>query len=141
MILLDKGMTKILAFYEILLYKLNLVCSKIYFLGEKNNVGDYLLFSDAFCLTSFYEGLPISLLEALSCGVTPICTSVGGIPDVIKDNQTGYLSDINVDSYYNAIQRFINKKIPRDNLIEYFNKNFSITVCAEKYEQVFNNGL
>ncbi len=33
MILLDKGMTKILAFYEILLYKLNLVCSKIYFSG------------------------------------------------------------------------------------------------------------
>lgn len=33
MILLDKGMTKILAFYEILLYKLNLVCNKIYFSG------------------------------------------------------------------------------------------------------------
>ena len=33
MILLDKGMTKILAFYEILLYKLNLVCRKIYFSG------------------------------------------------------------------------------------------------------------
>lgn len=113
-------------------------CSKIYFLGEKNNVGDYLLCSDAFCLTSFYEGLPISLLEALSCGVTPICTSVGGIKDVITDGETGYLADVELESYLNAIQRFYATKITKDKLIKYFTDNFSIEVCCTKYLEQFN---
>ena len=39
--------------------------------------------SDAFCLTSVYEGLPISLLEAISCGCVPVCTPVGGITEVV----------------------------------------------------------
>ena len=112
-------------------------CSKIYFLGEKNNVGDYLLFSDAFCLTSFYEGLPISLLEALSCGVTPICTSVGGISDVITDGETGYLADVEIESYLNAIKRFYATKIAKDKLIKYFTNNFSIEVCCSKYLEQF----
>lgn len=113
-------------------------CGKIYFLGEKNNVGDYLLCSNAFCLTSFYEGLPISLLEALSCGITPICTSVGGIPDVITDGETGYLADVEIESYLKAIQRFYAKRIAEDKLIKYFTDNFSIEVCCSKYLQQFN---
>lgn len=113
-------------------------CGKIYFLGEKNNVNDYLLCSDAFCLTSFYEGLPISLLEALSCGVTPICTSVGGIPDVISDGETGYLAEVEVESYLKAIQRFYARKISKNKLIKYFTDNFSIEVCSAKYLNQFN---
>ena len=99
-------------------------CDKIHFLGEKNNVGDYLLCSDAFCLTSNYEGLPISLLEALSCGVTPICTPVGGIPDVITDGVNGYLSrDISIDAYCQAVKRYIKGSINKQLLIDYFRNN------------------
>lgn len=109
-------------------------CSKIQFLGEKNNVGDYLLCSDAFCLSSNYEGLPISLLEALSCGLTPICTPVGGIPDVINDNVNGYLSnDLSVDSYVNAICRFISAPIEKRKLIEFYKDHYSIEKCANEY--------
>ena len=106
---------------------------RIFFLGEKNNVGDYLLCSDAFCLTSIFEGLPISLLEALSCGVTPICTNVGGIADVIEDNITGYLSEVQMNAYYNAILKFFSHKLDKDKLIKYFNENYSIAHCADKY--------
>lgn len=116
----------------------NKACSKIVFLGEKNNVGDYLLCSDAFCLTSTFEGLPISLLEALSAGITPICTPVGGIPDVIKEGETGYLSEeINLPSYISAIHRFLNKKIDPERLRRHFKDNFSMKACAEKYVQIY----
>lgn len=116
----------------------NKACSKIVFLGEKNNVSDYLLCSDAFCLTSFFEGLPISLLEALSAGVTPICTSVGGIPDVIKESETGYLSeDINLPSYISAIHRFLGKRLDPDSLKRHFKDNFSMKACMEKYVQIY----
>lgn len=113
-------------------------CEKIFFLGEKNNVNDYLLCSDAFCLTSKYEGLPISLLEALSCGVTPICTAVGGIPDVITDGVNGYLSkEGTIEAYCGAIRRFWNKPIVRSKLIDYFKANYSMEVCARKYEKLY----
>lgn len=112
-------------------------CDKIHFLGEKNNVGDYLLCSDAFCLTSHHEGLPISLLEALSCGVTPICTNVGGVPDVIIDGKNGYLSEEDELLYLDAIKRFLYRPIARDYLRLYFDNRFSMKMCAKKYEEVY----
>lgn len=110
----------------------------IRFLGGKKNVGDYLLCSDAFCLTSIYEGLPISLLEALSAGVTPICTPAGGIPDVIQEGETGYLSkDFSLPSYLEAIHKFLDKKLDPERLKQHFSKNYSMNVCMEKYLMVY----
>ena len=113
-------------------------CSKIHFLGKKNNVNDYLYCADAFCLTSVYEGLPISLLEALSCGVTPICTSVGGIPDVVIDNVSGYLSiNRTISGYMEAVKRFLTYPLPRKELIRYYHKHYSMAVCAKKYVNLY----
>ena len=115
---------------------------KIKFLGEKNNVNDYLLCSDAFCLSSIYEGLPISLLEALSCGITPICTPVGGVPDVIKDGENGYLSKgFETNDYCKAIRKFIEKPINKNLLVNFYKKNYSMEVCAGKYEEYFKTKI
>lgn len=115
-------------------------CDKIHFLGLKRNVTDYLLCSDAFCLTSLNEGLPISLLEALSCGVVPICTKAGGIPDVIEDGVTGMLAkDFDVESYTGCLQKFIGELglIGRDALKHLFDNQYSMRVCAEKYIAIY----
>lgn len=114
-------------------------CEKIHFLGEKHNVGDYLLCSDAFCLTSHFEGLPISLLEALSCGVTPICTSVGGIPDVIEDGKTGYLTSVDRDAYLAAVEHFMRKPIDSARLKALFERRFSMAECARKYLDLYKH--
>ncbi|NOI36782.1 glycosyltransferase [Vibrio cyclitrophicus] len=53
--------------------------------GPSDNVYGLLKLADVFCLTSNFEGMPISLLEAMSVGVVPVCTNVGGIPDVITE--------------------------------------------------------
>lgn len=112
-------------------------CDKIHFLGLKSNVADYMLCSDAFCLTSKYEGLPISLLEALACGLTPICTKVGGIPDVIEDSINGYLSESTVESYVSSIHKFFNKKIDKEALIQYFRHNYSMDICTGEYLKIY----
>ena len=113
-------------------------CRNIHFLGKKNNVVDYILCSDAFCLSSKYEGLPISLLEALSYGVTPICTPVGGIPDVIEHGKTGYLSkDLETASYVKTIEYFINHPLDKTDLINHYKANYSIETCTDKYVKVF----
>ncbi|MGZ8510601.1 MAG: glycosyltransferase [Chitinophagaceae bacterium] len=51
--------------------------------------------SDIIVLTSFNEGTPVSLIEAQSAGKPVVSTRVGGIEDVVKENETGLLSDIN----------------------------------------------
>jgi glycosyltransferase involved in cell wall biosynthesis len=47
--------------------------------------------SKVFFLGSSYEGNPMSVLEALSCGCIPVLTNVGGIPDIIKNGKNGFL--------------------------------------------------
>lgn len=113
----------------------------IYYLGTKINIADYLLNSDAFVLSSLWEGLPISLLEALSCGVIPVCTPAGGIPDVIKDKTIGYVSkDFTELGLYNAVINCLDgmDTFDRESLINYFNNNFSIEKCSKEYEAIYS---
>ena len=56
----------------------------IHFLGAKHNIVDYLEASDFFTLSSDYEGMPITLIEAMACGCIPIGTPVSGFNDVEK---------------------------------------------------------
>ncbi len=113
-------------------------CDRIYFLGLKPNVGDYMLCAAGFCLSSSYEGLPISLLEALSSGLTPICTAVGGIPDVVIDGVTGYLSkDLSEASYVEALMRFIDRPIETLILKDKYQKKYSMGYCAGKYLELY----
>lgn len=59
--------------------------------GRCNDVENQLKKADCFVLTSKYEGLPMSVLEAMSCGLPIVSTNVGGISDVVVDNHNGFL--------------------------------------------------
>lgn len=68
--------------------------SMVEFAGWVNGDGkDRLLrATDAFILPSYYEGVPISILEAMSYGKPVISTRVGGIPEIVTDGENGFLT-------------------------------------------------
>ncbi len=81
---------------------------RILYIGQRSDVLELLNQADAMCLSSIWEGLPITLLEALSVGCIPICTPVGGIVDVIEDNRCGILAtSTDEEAYYIALKRYL----------------------------------
>jgi N-acetyl-alpha-D-glucosaminyl L-malate synthase BshA len=64
------------------------------FVGKQANIAEYLGVSDIFLLPSELESFGLAALEAHACEVPVIATRIGGIPEVVTDGETGYLSDI-----------------------------------------------
>jgi glycosyltransferase involved in cell wall biosynthesis len=61
------------------------------FLGTRTDVDDLLAAADFFVLPSDTEGLPLSVLEAMSHGLPIVASRVGGIPEIVDDAQEGLL--------------------------------------------------
>lgn len=114
----------------------------IHILGEKNNVGDYLAVSDYFVLSSKMEGLPISLLEAMSMGLIPVSTPAGGVCDVIRDKDNGYLSPSHSpEDFYQTIKNAISNKskVSPAKIISEYQEKYSMEACARKYMELFDS--
>jgi colanic acid/amylovoran biosynthesis glycosyltransferase len=69
------------------------IADRVVFYGylSENRVRDRLAEADVFVLTSFAEGVPVVLMEALAAGVPAVATAIAGIPELIEDGVTGIL--------------------------------------------------
>jgi len=68
--------------------------SSVSFLGKIDNVAPLLATADLFLLPSESESFGLSALEALASGVPVICTNTGGLPEVVREGETGYLCEV-----------------------------------------------
>lgn len=84
--------------------------------GYRSDIPDILHAADLFVFPSFHEGMPVSALEAMACGLPLICSSIRGNVDIINDGENGYLVDPN--DYYSMSDRIHqlieNKDVRRD---------------------------
>ena len=67
------------------------ISERVSFLGLRRDVATILAASHLFVLTSNWEGLPLSILEAMRAGLPVIATDVGGVSEVVVTGETGYL--------------------------------------------------
>jgi glycosyltransferase involved in cell wall biosynthesis len=67
----------------------------------------YVPYSQVLLMTSEMEGAPLAILEASACGVPTIATSVGGIPELVVDGETGYLLDDSSEFPIRAAERIV----------------------------------
>ena len=65
----------------------------VHFLGQRKDVPKILRAFDIFVMSSIAEGIPRALLEAMASGVACIGTNAGGIPEIIRHNESGFLVD------------------------------------------------
>lgn len=70
------------------------ISHKVVFLGKQEGLVEILNCADLFLIPSQSESFGLSALEAMSCGVPVISSSVGGLPELVRHNETGYIAEI-----------------------------------------------
>ena len=84
------------------------ITDQTHFLGEHDDVPALLAASDAFVLPSLSEGTPLSVLEAMMAGLPIIATSVGGLPELVRNQTEGLLvPPANTNALRDAMIRMI----------------------------------
>ena len=113
----------------------------ISFMGNQSNVYNYLSDSDMFVFPSIYEGVPMTLIEAMGTGLPIVATNVGGIPNMLTDRESASLVDCDAQMVYEACAELIENKSLREeygrNAIKAAVK-FSSQAMAEGYEGVYS---
>lgn len=67
------------------------ISNNIFLLGWRKDISNILNSSDIFVMTSLWEGLPISTIEAMCCGLSPIVNDVDGQREIVKNGFNGFL--------------------------------------------------
>ena len=99
-------------------------------------------FFDAFVLSSYTEGLPITLLEVMQWGIPVVATSVGEIQKVLDSGKYGSLVEPgNVNELVNALSEVHNSKtettLKSDETKKYIRKNFGLSEMTSKYLSLY----
>ncbi len=76
--------------------------------GNQTDVVPWLQAMDLFVLPSYAEGVPQAVMQASSCGLPVVSTNVGGIPEIVRDGETGKLIPPgDVDQLVKAIEQIL----------------------------------
>ena len=110
----------------------------IEYVGNVNDVENYLKIADAFVLSSIYEGLPMTILEAMAASLPIISTNVGGVKDIVTNN--GILVKVDENDLAKAMLSLIeNEKLCnefKNNSYENA-KNYDLSKIVKEYEELY----
>lgn len=133
--------------YESLFDELReLLGDKIIYKGVTQDIRKYLRHARAMCLSSNMEGMPMTIIEAMSVGCIPVTTPVGGCVNMIENGINGFLSsDMSVDAYAECLEKVIN--ISDEDLIlmrkaarNTYEQKYTIRKTADEYITLFTQG-
>lgn len=111
--------------------------------GIVYDVKHFLEISALFILPSKYEGIPLSIIEAMGMGLPVFASNVGGIPEMIKNNVNGMLIPLdNAEYVANMIRKIsmddeLYAKISRNNITD--SKKYDISMIANDYKEYLLN--
>lgn len=118
----------------------------VLFLGQQKDVAEILSMCDLKLLLSKKESFGLVLLEAMACGVPAIGTNVGGIPEVIKDGETGYICEVgDIDCMAQKALNILEDEKLHERMsqqsIKRVNEKFHSQLILQQYERIYYETL
>jgi N-acetyl-alpha-D-glucosaminyl L-malate synthase BshA len=120
---------------------------KVKFLGKQDGLVEILSSCDIFLIPSQSESFGLAALEAMACGLPVISSSVGGLPELVRHNETGFIAEIGdtdrMSKY--ALELLSNDKKykmfsdnARDRAVKKFDKSIVVPFYEEYYKHILN---
>ena len=119
---------------------------EVLFLGKQNWVSEFYQISDLVLLLSEKESFGLTLLEAMKSGVVPIGSTAGGIKEVIKHEDTGFLVDVgdSTSASQYALKLLTDAKLYKTmqtRMLADVSERFSSDLIADQYEYYYKKML
>jgi glycosyltransferase involved in cell wall biosynthesis len=120
------------------------VNSHMRFLGFRDDVPALLNAADVFVMPSLSEGLPLALLEAMSVGIPVVATAVGGVPELIRAGETGWLvPPRDADALGRALVGVIQNPTSRERVVaearQLCSGQYDLRVTVNCYAELYRN--
>ena len=118
------------------------IANAVCFLGLQDNVYPFLNQSDIFTLTSFAEGIPMTMIEAMGTGLPIVATAVGGVTDMLDNGVSALLCEVDAEQISECFEKYyldekLREKHGRAALDR--SKAFSAEEMAKKYLEVYKS--
>lgn len=118
--------------------------SNVFFMGSLPNAGAYNEYADLFMLSSNYEGLPMTIIEAMSFGKPVVASNVGGISEIVVNGENGYTVENVPDIFAEKIEYVLeNDDIYNHfsrNALERFKKDLTVDKMTVEYLKIYKAG-
>ena len=120
------------------------ICDNVRFLGKQDGLVEILNASDIFLIPSQSESFGLAALEAMACGLPVISSSVGGLPELVRHNETGYIAEIGdidrmakytIDLLTNDRKYKLFSNNARERTVSLFDKKIVIPQYEEYYKK------
>ena len=122
------------------------ICENVKFLGKQEGLVEILTSSDVFLIPSQSESFGLAALEAMAAGLPVVSSSVGGLPELVKHNETGFIAEIgDID----RMAKYVIDLLTNERKYERFSQNarkraveeFDISKIVPIYESFYNKVL
>lgn len=119
--------------------------SNVFFMGSLSNAGAYNEYADLFMLPSNYEGLPMTIIEAMSFGKPIVASNVGGISEIVLNDENGYTVENIPDVFAEKIEYILENsdlysQFSR-NALERFKKNLTVDKMVGEYLKIYKGEI
>lgn len=119
--------------------------NKVKFLGARKDVPQLLEQSNVFVLISEFEGLPISIIEAMACGIPVIASEVGGVSELISHGENGFLvknDELEISKYLKMLtENHDLRKLMGLNARKTYLEKFQFTKTYKETLEVYENAM
>ena len=116
-------------------------------MGKQDGLVEILSSSDIFLIPSQSESFGLAALEAMSCGLPVISSSVGGLPELVKHNECGFIAEIGdvermakytLDLFTNEKKYEFFSHNARNRTLTHFDKSIIVPMYEEHYNNILN---